>query len=240
MVAIMKPMGEPARDLTREEALAIIEAAREAGHLPEGFVEERLAAMGGEIRVNTHARVEECTFAGKLESLKKRVLGLAIKEGEPKIHTLYAYIKAEQRMDIRHQINEVLALCTEPLGNMPGAEEVPVTLHVYEREEDLPDAIRGKIRPDSNRALPVAALKKEEGVVYAVLPNTDITEGAGYPFIWALVTDPLLASKIARGNGSSGGNAQVAVICLNKLIEKRPNIRRDGGELSDELYVERL
>ena len=165
----------------------------------------------------------------------KRVSGIEIK-GQPSIHTVYAYVKAEDNGSPWHKINEVIALCTEPLGNMLGAEEVAIPFSVYEREGDLPDAIRRRIISDKGR-LPMDVLNKEEGVVYAVLPNTDTTEGRGCDFIWTLVTDPLLANKIAQGNGPSGSSAKVAVIRLNELIEKhRPNIRRDKGQLSDELF----
>ena len=44
---------------TGEEALAILEAAQKAGHLPEGFIEEQLAVVRGEIHSETHTRVEE-------------------------------------------------------------------------------------------------------------------------------------------------------------------------------------
>lgn len=177
-----------------------------------------------------------------------------IKESEPKIHTVYAYIRAGERSNAWNQIDGVMALFTdtkEPmalarLDNMFATEEEAIVpLHLYEREEDLPEEIRKRIRSDygSERLLPMAILQKKEGMVYAVLPNTDSTEGGGYQFIWTLVTDPLLASRIAWGNGVSGSHAEVVGIPLNTFplneeLRTDLNIRRgEAGKLTDELYA---
>ncbi len=42
-------MDEPAQQPTADEALTILEAARKAGHLPEGFIERELAVVRGEM-----------------------------------------------------------------------------------------------------------------------------------------------------------------------------------------------
>lgn len=53
---------------TGDEALAILEAAQKAGHLPEGFIEEQLAAVRGGIQDETHSRVEA---AGKVQEKRE-------------------------------------------------------------------------------------------------------------------------------------------------------------------------
>lgn len=170
-----------------------------------------------------------------------------MKEREPKIETAYAYIQEERgTRTYNGLIDEVAALYTDKeelmnlarLNNMFATEEETfVPLHVYEKEEDLPEEIRRRIRPNygSDKKLPMEVLQKEDGVVYAVLPNTDSTEGAGHKFIWVLVTDPLLANKIAWGNGASGSHAEVIAIPLNKFplnLRTGVNIRRGAhGDL---------
>jgi len=142
--------------------------------------------------------------------------------------------------------SEIVTL-TKPLPE----ENVIVPLHVYEREEDLPEAIRKQIHSQNQEHGPsLPTFEKKEGVVYAILPNTEVTEGKGENFIWALVTDPELANKIAWGNGVSGSNPYVIEIPLNKPIKARnPNhpdismspivIRRDSktDALTDELFA---
>ncbi len=166
---------------------------------------------------------------------------LEIKEGEPKIHTVYAYIKKAQVAQWS-RIDEVMGLYTNKetpmtlahLDNMFATEDdIVVPLHVYEREEDLPEEIRKRIRPTKTPEI----VKKEEGMIYAILPNTDPTEGNGRLFIWALVTDPGLAYKIALGNGPSGGKAEVVAFPLNKKLPSEVSIRwGKDNTLTDELY----
>lgn len=182
----------------------------------------------------------------------KPASSLEVKEGEPKIHTVYAYIQPREAHGGWNRTDKVLALYTnqeEPIAlarmnDMFATEADVITpLHVYEREEDLPEEIRKSMRPDNGRRAPMAVLEKEKDVVYSVLPNTESTEGSGESFIWALVTDPALANKIASGNGPSGSNAKVVALPLNKfpIAEGQAGdvvIRRDKkGGLTDELYA---
>lgn len=180
------------------------------------------------------------------------VSGNEVKENSPKIDTAYAYIQTKERIKTYDGISDkVMALYTDkeelmnlahPDNMFATEEETLVPLHVYESEEELPEEIRKRIQTDtSDSHVPVETSIKEEGVVYAVLPNTDSTEGRGFNFIWALVTDPVLAHKIANGNGPGGGDAEVIRIPLNKFpldLKTGVTIRRDvKGELTDELYA---
>lgn len=179
---------------------------------------------------------------------------LEIKEGEPKVHTVYAYIKIGWTDAHLNRNDGVMGIYLDKEQPMELAhledmfaeeEKIIIPMHVYEREEDLPESIRkGIITSFLYERLPMQVLEKEEGVVYAVMPNTDSTEGSGYSYIWTLVTDPILANKMAMGNGPSGSNAEVVAIPLNKSLEKsgrgmyEVTIRRDKkGGLKDDLYV---
>ncbi len=185
---------------------------------------------------------------------QKNISKLETKEGEPKVHTVYAYIEIGSTDAHLNRNDGVMGIYLDKEKPIEIAqakdifaekEKVIVPMHVYEREEDLPESIRKEINEfNERRHAPMPVLENEEGVVYAVMPNTDSIEGSQYDYIWALVTDPILANKIAIGNGPSGSNANVVAIPLDKSLSKSSRgiyevtIRRDKkGGLKDELYV---
>ena len=187
------------------------------------------------------------------EKNKMSESGIEIKEGEPKVHTVYAYIKKDKIGNRLRHTEKVLAIYTKEEDARKSAElddmflsseDVIIPLKVYERIEDLPDEIRDHIQTEApDVSTEVMGGKKD--VIYAVMPNMDSTEGREQDFIWVLTTNSLLANQIARGNGLSGSNAKVIEIPLDRYpIENNSaishvNLRRDPkGKMTDELFTD--
>ncbi len=181
--------------------------------------------------------------------------GIEIREGEPKIHIVYAYVeqhhlKPGNRIDRIKCIfsDKKIALNEVEAGDLfIDKEDFLEPLNVYERFEDLPEVIKRRVK---KREISSAdeTLREEARVldtIYAVVPNLESTDGNGFDFVWVLVTDQVLALEIAKGNGVAGSNAHITEVPLNTTIEGRYeptnlNLRRDSnGEVSDELYLSR-
>lgn len=168
------------------------------------------------------------------------------KEGAPTTDTVYAYIRPEAKRSFRYQIHGVLGFYTDKEAALQSArlddlfveeEESLVPLHVYKTEEELPEAIRKHIHPIREERPPTPVPAAEEGAVYAIMPNTDSTEGSEYDFIWVVVSDPELAGKIAYGNGVCGSDAKIFSLPLNQLNDSKITVRRDkNNQVIDELF----
>ncbi|MEK7639507.1 MAG: hypothetical protein AAB388_05090 [Patescibacteria group bacterium] len=181
--------------------------------------------------------------------------GIEVKEGEPKIHEVYAYFVQYKLQPGVTRIDRIKGIYTDKkiaekeieLEDLfDEKEDFLETLKVYERFEDLPDAVKRSVRERADDLEKNIANAESEILqnIYAIVPNLNSTDGNGYRFVWVLVTNPELATKIARGNGPAGSDALVEKIPLNVPIEGSTfdpvnlNLRRDSKhQLSDELYM---
>lgn len=165
------------------------------------------------------------------------------------MQSVYILINSREQRLSRYCVHPVRAIYTNKESAIKRAhivnqvhlkEEDFVTFEVYDEEQELPPIIAKHISPESgsNKKLPLGVFFKELGTVYAVVPNTDCTEGNGYSFLWVLTSDPILANKLAWGNGVDGSHAHVIPFFLDtEVLSTKVKIRRGiQGELNDELF----
>lgn len=62
-------------------------------------------------------------------------------------------------------------------------------------------------------------------IVYALIRNTDVTEGRGNPIIFLFVTGMSLAQILAKGNSVSGSSCRILPVKLNTYPIERKEMR---------------
>ncbi len=95
-------------------------------------------------------------------------------------------------------------------------EELIKPLFVYESFDELPEEIKKEVR--STKGAPISS-EGDESMVYALLKNSDMTEGRGNNFVWIITKSLSLATVMAQGNGVSGSNCEIIPLELNKPLE---------------------
>lgn len=113
---------------TGDEALAILEAAKEAGHLPEGFIEERLAAMRKETG-------EKATAVVAVESKKE----LAPEEQQVLLSVLKGRFERNKKLHPKIQwtaVEKSLQACPDSMWSLQQLEATGGEPDVFMEEND--------------------------------------------------------------------------------------------------------